>query len=116
MRGEGQSGDAPAQPSKREVPHHLSGNDIVVRSGSTEATALGGRLPEIVNIANFDPADPPSRILEALACPACRRQEPELADRVTGTEVRIFCDSCGAFVSFSLSDEQADAVRRMAPH
>lgn len=69
-------------------------------------------MPQIVSIANFDPADPPSQIREALACPLCGHEEPDVAGRISRTEVRIFCDGCGAFLSFSLSDEQAVAVRR----
>jgi hypothetical protein len=70
-------------------------------------------LPDLVHTASFSPADDPVRILADLACPACGHHEPGPAyDRVVENKIRVFCDCCGAFVTITVSDEQAHAIRR----
>ncbi len=70
-------------------------------------------MPSVKHAATFGPADPLPRILQDLACPACGYQDPDLAGHpVTGRTLRVFCDSCGTFVTFSLTDEQAEALQR----
>ena len=46
-------------------------------------------------------------------CPACGHEE--LGDahlRITDNSLRIFCNGCGAFITITLNDEQAGAIRR----
>ena len=71
-------------------------------------------MPDISRTAQFSPSDTLPRILEDLACPACGHQEPGHACRsVVDGKMRIFCDSCGAFITISLSDEQARVLRAL---
>jgi len=73
-------------------------------------------VPDISHTAKFSPADTLPRILEDLACPACGHQDRRDAPRsITGNKMRIFCDCCGAFITITLSDEQARALRRREP-
>jgi transcription elongation factor Elf1 len=69
-------------------------------------------MSQVFHIAKFSPEDSPSRIREELACPACGHQDPGDAHlRIADNTVRIFCSSCGAFITIALSDEQAQAIR-----
>jgi len=73
----------------------------------------GDDLSRIWHTATFSPDDSPARIREELVCPACGHHDPGDAHlRITDNSVRIFCSSCGAFVTIMLSDEQARAIRR----
>jgi transcription elongation factor Elf1 len=70
-------------------------------------------LSRICHAATFAPDDSPARIREELVCPACGHQDPGDAHlRVTDNSVRIFCGACGAFITITMSDEQARAMRR----
>ena len=72
-------------------------------------------MSHISHTATFSPADPPTRILEDLACPGCGHQDPTDAHRpISENRMRIFCDCCGAFITIVLSDEQARAINRLA--
>ena len=72
-------------------------------------------MAHIIRSATFDPADPPPRILEDLACPACGHQDPGLPHgRILDNRVRMFCEACGTFVTFEVTEEQARAVRESA--
>jgi hypothetical protein len=74
---------------------------------------FGGPLPDISYGAKFNPADAPARILKDLACPVCGHQDPGNAHRsIADNKLRIFCDHCGAFITISLSHEQARALHR----
>jgi hypothetical protein len=69
-------------------------------------------VSEVIRVATFRPGDSPARMLEDLACPACGHREPgDAFPSITGDRVRIFCDCCGTFTTFVLSDEQAAAMR-----
>lgn len=71
-------------------------------------------MPEISRTAQFSPSDPLPHILEDLACPACGHQQPGARYRsVVDKKMRIFCDRCGAFITISLSDEQARVLREL---
>jgi hypothetical protein len=73
----------------------------------------GVPLTHVSHTATFTPADMPARILEDLACPACGYHDPRHADRpISNNQIRIFCDSCGVFITIALSDEQARAIHR----
>lgn len=65
--------------------------------------AMNGRLPmrEIPHAAaTFRAADPFSRILEDMTCPACGYRDPADTYRLApGNQVHFFCDNCGTFVS-----------------
>ena len=64
--------------------------------------------------ATFSSADTLPRILEDFACPACGLEDPGVTHkRVTDNKVRIFCDGCGAFVTFLVTREQADTFQRV---
>ena len=68
-------------------------------------------MRDITRTASFAPGDSLARIFEDFACPACGHREPgERFPSMTGGRVRSFCDSCGAFVTILLSDEQAGAI------
>jgi hypothetical protein len=68
-------------------------------------------MPEIASTAHFSPADPLPRMLEDLACPSCGHQDPGcVRSQMRDYKLRIFCECCGAFVSISLTSEQADAL------
>lgn len=70
-------------------------------------------MSRVFHIATFSPDDSPARIREELVCPACGHQDPGEAHlRISDNTVRIFCSACGAFVTITLSDEQAQAIRR----
>jgi transcription elongation factor Elf1 len=65
-----------------------------------------------LRVATFSAADPPSRIREDLACPACGHQDLDVPDdQIAENALRFFCDCCGAFITIELSDEQAAAIR-----
>lgn len=70
-------------------------------------------MRDISHTAKFSPADTYSRILEDLACPSCGHQDPGVArSPITHNKIRVFCDSCGAFITISINDEQASAIHR----
>jgi transcription elongation factor Elf1 len=72
-----------------------------------------GHVSRIRHTATFSPDDSPARIREAFACPSCGHQDPGDAYlRITENTVRIFCSGCGSFITFTLTDDQADAIRR----
>lgn len=68
-------------------------------------------MTAISHTANFSTADALPRILADLACPACGYPYPPDEQRpMTDNRLRIFCDGCGAFITISLSDEQAQTL------
>jgi transcription elongation factor Elf1 len=70
-------------------------------------------MSRVFHVATFSPQDSPARIREELACPACGHED--LGDahlRISDNTIRIFCGTCGAFVTITMSDEQALAIRR----
>jgi hypothetical protein len=68
---------------------------------------------EITRTATFAPGDPLARILDDFACPSCgHRDTGDRFPSITGGRARMFCDSCGAFVTIMLSDEQAGSIGR----
>ena len=69
-------------------------------------------MSQVFHIATFSPEDSPARIREELACPACGHDDPGEAHlRISDNTLRIFCSSCGAFITITMSDEQANAIR-----
>jgi len=69
-------------------------------------------VSQVFHIATFSPEDSPARIREELACPACGHDDPGEAHlRISDNTLRIFCSSCGAFITITMSDEQANAIR-----
>ena len=45
-------------------------------------------------------------------CPACGHEDlGEAHLRISDNTLRIFCSACGAFVTITLSEEQAQAIR-----
>jgi hypothetical protein len=80
---------------------------------SLDEVKLGGVLPHISRTASFSPSDTTDRILEDLACPACGHQDLGNAhQRIASNELRIFCESCGAFITISMNEEQATTIHR----
>jgi transcription elongation factor Elf1 len=72
-------------------------------------------VAQITRTATFDPTDPLPRILEDLACPACGHQDPGLLHaRILDNRVRMFCEGCGTFVTFEVTEDQARVVRESA--
>jgi transcription elongation factor Elf1 len=70
-------------------------------------------LSRVWRTATFDPDDSPARIRDELACPVCGHQDPGEAHlRISDNTLRIFCSACGAFVTITLSERQAGAIRR----
>jgi transcription elongation factor Elf1 len=70
-------------------------------------------MREISRSATFSPSDGTPRILQDLGCPGCGHEDPTLVKRsIIDNKVHIFCDSCGAFVTILLDDEQSDTIRR----
>ena len=70
-------------------------------------------MSRVFHTATFSPEDSPARIGEELVCPACGHQDPGEAHlRITDNTLRIFCSSCGAFVTITLSEPQTEAIRR----
>ncbi len=70
-------------------------------------------MSRISHTATFNPEDSPTRIREELVCPACGHQDLGSAHlRISDGTLRIFCSSCGAFVTITLSEAQAQAIRR----
>jgi transcription elongation factor Elf1 len=70
-------------------------------------------MPRIARTATFSPDDTFDRILEDLACPACGHEDPGNAQKwLDENKLRIFCEGCGAFITISVSDEQARAIHR----
>jgi transcription elongation factor Elf1 len=70
-------------------------------------------LSRVSHTATFDPEDSPDRIRDEFACPVCGHHDPGEAHlRISDNTVRIFCSACGAFVTITMSQEQAGAVRR----
>jgi transcription elongation factor Elf1 len=70
-------------------------------------------VPHIARSAKFSPDDTLDRILDDLACPACGHQDPGSAHKwLDDNQLRIFCEGCGAFVTVSVTDEQARAIHR----
>jgi len=70
-------------------------------------------LPELSHTAEFSPTDDSAAILTDLACPACGHQGPGPASGgIMDDKLRMFCDCCGAFVTITLNEEQARAIRR----
>jgi len=70
-------------------------------------------MSQVFHIATFSPDDSPARIREELVCPACGHADPGEAHlRISDNTLRIFCSSCGAFVTITMSDEQTEAIRR----
>lgn len=73
-------------------------------------------MPTIIRTATFIPGDERSRIVAELACPSCGYVDDEPAYRPTrDNRLRIFCDGCGAFITFTLSAEQAEALGAWRP-
>ena len=69
-------------------------------------------MSRVFHTATFAPQDSPARIREELVCPACGHEDlGEAHLRITDNTLRIFCGGCGAFVTITLSDEQAQAIR-----
>jgi transcription elongation factor Elf1 len=70
-------------------------------------------LPQISYTATFKPDDSLDRILEDLACPVCRHKDPGATHHwISESQMRIFCEGCGAFVTVRVSREQATAIHR----
>jgi hypothetical protein len=70
---------------------------------------------DITHNARFGPDDPVAQILDDLICPACGNRHPgDAFPSITSDTVRMFCDCCGAFVTISLTEAQAAALRRGA--
>lgn len=70
-------------------------------------------MSRVWHTATFDADAGPDRIREEFVCPACGHADPGEAHlRISDNTMRIFCSACGAFITISLSDEQARAVRR----
>jgi len=70
-------------------------------------------LSRVWHTATFGPDDSPDRIRNELACPVCGHRDPGQAHlRISDNTLRIFCSACGAFVTITMSDEQAGAIRR----
>ena len=70
-------------------------------------------MTNVSRAATFAPGDTLPVILADLACPACGRLDPEaLHGHITRNRIRMFCDCCGAFVTTTLSDDQATALNR----
>lgn len=70
-------------------------------------------MSRVMHTATFEPDASPALIREQLACPVCGHQD--LGDahlHITDNTVRLFCSSCGSFITFALTDEQAGAIRR----
>jgi transcription elongation factor Elf1 len=68
-------------------------------------------LPHISRTAKFGPGDTAARILADLACPVCGHQDLGNAHhRVASNKLRIFCEGCGAFITVTMSDEQASTI------
>ena len=68
-------------------------------------------MRDITRTATFAPGDPLARILEDFACPACgHRDAGETFPAITGGRAHVFCDSCGAFATIVLSEEQAGSI------
>jgi hypothetical protein len=73
-------------------------------------------MQAITRTARFGPEEAVTRILEELACPCCGHVDPDRGYRLsTDRRLRIFCDSCGAFLVVSLNSEQAATVLRRFP-
>lgn len=72
-------------------------------------------MPRISHSATFSPDDTLDRMLDDLTCPACGHQDLGNAHNWMGkNKIRIFCEGCGAFITVSVSDEQAAAIHRRA--
>ena len=72
-------------------------------------------MTRISRHATFSPSDPLPVILDDLACPACgRRETGGIEHWVIDTQLRTFCEGCGAFVTTALSAEQVEALRASA--
>lgn len=70
-------------------------------------------MSRVFHIATFSPEDSPGRIREELVCPACGHDDlGEAHLRMSDDTLRIFCSACGAFITITLSEEQAQAIRR----
>jgi transcription elongation factor Elf1 len=70
-------------------------------------------MAHVSHTATFSPDDSPTRIREQLACPACGHRDPDDAHlQISDNTLRIFCSGCGAFVTITMSEEQAEAIRR----
>ena len=70
-------------------------------------------MSRVSHVATFSPEDSPARIREEFACPACGHQDPGDAHlQMSDNTLRIFCSACGAFVTITMSEEQAEAIRR----
>jgi transcription elongation factor Elf1 len=69
-------------------------------------------LTELTRNATFNPSDPPQEILRDLACPVCGHEDLSAArNSITANKLRTFCDSCGAFITVTLTEEQIGALR-----
>ncbi len=69
----------------------------------------------ITRTARFTPGADRAHIAEELACPSCGFADDAVTYRPTReNRLRVFCDGCGAFVVFTLSAEQAEAVRALS--
>jgi len=70
-------------------------------------------MRELSHTATFSASDGTPGILHDLGCPACGHEDPMLMKRsIVDNKVHMFCDSCGAFVTILLNDEQSDTIRR----
>jgi transcription elongation factor Elf1 len=70
-------------------------------------------VSRVFHTATFDPQDTPARIREELVCPACGHDDLGKAHlQMSDDTLRIFCGGCGAFITITLSEEQAQAIRR----
>lgn len=69
-------------------------------------------MREFSRAATFSASDSTPRIVQDLGCPACGHEDPTLVQQaIIDNKVHIFCDSCGAFVTILLSDEQSGTIR-----
>jgi transcription elongation factor Elf1 len=70
-------------------------------------------VSHISRTAKFSSSDSLPDILADLACPSCgHRDVGEAFNRITDNKIRIFCDSCGAFATIELNDDQTLTCRR----
>jgi len=76
-------------------------------------------MPTLTRTPSFTAGDDRSHIAAELACPSCGHVDAVPDYRPTrDNRLHVFCEGCGAFITFSLSPEQAralGALRREAP-
>jgi hypothetical protein len=73
-------------------------------------------MSTLARTATFTAGDDRSHIAQELACPSCGYVDAAPAYRPTrDNRLHVFCDGCGAFITFTLSAEQAEALRDLTP-